>query len=297
MAVTFMARRCYYFSVRAYNRGALNPQDLKIPPLACDCHVHVFGPAARFPFAPGRTYTPPDASIEELLALQARLGFERVVIVQPSVYGTDNSCTLDALQRLGPRARGVAVVDEKSDFAELQRLGVRGVRVNLQTGGVQDPAVAQRLLEEADARVAARGWHVQTFTKMALIRKLDLDAFAAPLVFDHFGLPRDQDDCDYLIHLLETGKVYVKLSGPHRLTMDPGPLVRALVAANPGRCLWGSDWPHPFTRGARNPDEVQPFDPIDDAAALARLHAWVGDAALFRNILADNPARLYDFHE
>jgi len=278
-----------------YNRGALNPQDLKIPPLACDCHVHVLGPAARFPFAPGRTYTPPDASIEELLALQKRLGFERVVIVQPSVYGTDNSCTLDALQRLGARARGVAVVDEKSDFAELQRLGVRGVRVNLQTGGVQDPAVAQQLLEEADARVAARGWHVQTFTNVELIRKLDLDAFAAPLVLDHFGLPRDRDDCEVLVHLLETQNVYVKLSGPHRLPMDPAPVVRALVAANPERCVWGSDWPHPFTRGARNPDEVQPFDPIDDAAALERLHAWVGDAALFRKILADNPARLYDF--
>jgi len=106
---------------------------LKVPPGACDCHVHVFGPAARYPFARARAYTPPEASIEELLALQKRLGFERVVIVQPSVYGTDNSCTLDALKRLGERARGVAVVDTKSNLPEMQKLGVRGVRINLQT--------------------------------------------------------------------------------------------------------------------------------------------------------------------
>ena len=210
---------------------------MKVPPGACDCHVHVFGPAARFPFAPERTYTPPDASIEELLALQKRLGFERVVIVQPSVYGTDNSCTLDALKKLGRRARGVAVIDSTSDLSQMQKAGVRGVRVNLQTSGLDDPG----LIEEAAQRVASLGWPVQTFTNVGVIRKLNFEAIPVPLVVDHFGLPRDRDDCEYLAHLLKTRNVYVKLSGPHRLPMDPGPVVRTLVAANPERCLWGSD--------------------------------------------------------
>ena len=268
-------------------------QSLSVPPNACDCHVHVFGPAARFPFAPGHTYTPPDASIGELLALQKRLGLERVVIVQPSPYGTDNSCTLHALKQLGPRARGVAVIDDKTSLAGMHEAGVRGVRVNLQTAGVSEPATAQRLLDETAARVAPLGWHVQTFAKIALLRKLNI-RLPVPLVIDHFGLAADADDVAWLSKQLRSGRAYVKLSGPHRLPMDPGPVVRALLYANPERCVWGTDWPHPFS-GARKPTEIQPFDKIDDSAALGRLHGWVGDDALFRKILVDNPARLYDF--
>ena len=99
----------------------------------------------------------------------------------------------------------------------------------------------------------------------------------------------------YLAHLVSRQQVYVKLSAAHRLTISPGPVVRALLETNPERCVWGSDWPHPFSRGRRDPRTVQPFDPIDDVAALERLHGWVGDPALFRKILVDNPARLYDF--
>jgi predicted TIM-barrel fold metal-dependent hydrolase len=265
---------------------------LKVPPGACDCHVHVFGPAARFPFAPERTYTPPDASIDELLKLQGQLGFERVVIVQPSVYGTDNSCTLDALRNLRGRARGVAVINESTSIKGMHEAGVRGIRVNLQTAGIEDAAAAQRLLDEAASRIRPLGWHVQVFTNLKLLKQIG--RLPVPLVVDHFGSPRDQEDADYLVWLLGTGNVYVKLSGPHRCKVDPGELTRRLVAAAPDRCVWGSDWPHP-PGGARNPGAVQPFDPIDDAAALERLHGWVGDAALFRKILVDNPARLYDF--
>jgi len=259
--------------------------------------VHVFGPAARYPLAPRRAYTPPDASIEELLALQQRLGLERLVVVHPSVYGTDNSCTLDALKRVGRRARGVAVIDgetSSNELLEMKRLGVRGVRVNLQTGGVHDPATARRLLEEAAARAAPLGWHVQVFTTMAVLKAIAVEKLPVPLVIDHFGLPRDEDDCEYLASLLRRGNVWVKLSATHRLPMDPGPVVRALIAANPERCVWGSDWPH-ATTGPRDPGRVQPLDPIDDAAALERLRGWVADGALFRKILVDNPARLYDF--
>lgn len=260
-----------------------------LTPGACDCHVHVFGPAARYPLAADRTYTPAEASLEALLALHARLGFERVVIVQPSVYGSDNACTLDALRRLGSRARGVAVIDKAASLEGMHAAGIRGVRVNMQTRGWNDP----KLIEQAAARVAPLGWHVQTFAGISVLKSLK--ALAVPLVIDHFGLPQNHDDVEFLVRLLETGNVYVKLSGPHRLPMAPGPVVRALVAANPERCVWGSDWPHPFTRGARDPKTVQPFDPIDDVAALGRLQRWVGDAALFRKILVENPARLYDF--
>lgn len=267
---------------------------MNIPPGACDCHVHVFGPAARFPFSPSRTYTPPDASIEELLALQKRLGLERVVIVHPSPYGTDNSRTLDALKRLGDRARGVAVIDNDTSLEGMHEVGIRGVRVNLQTAGVSDPAAAQRLLDETAARVAPLGWHVQTFAKVALLRKLKIE-LPMPLVVDHFGLCADQEDVAWLSARLRVGRTYVKLSAPHRVPMRSDALVRALIAANPERCLWGSDWPHPSTHGVRKPSDVQPFDRIDDAAALGRLHGSIGDDALFRKILVHNPAQLYDF--
>lgn len=268
---------------------------IAVPPGACDCHVHVFGPVERYPFAADRTYTPPDASIEELLALQKRLGLERVVIVQPSVYGTDNSCMLDALDRLGSRARGVAVIDAQSHLPSMKVRGVRGVRVNLQTAGVADPATAQRLLEETAARVAPMRWHLQVFAKVKLLKDLRLQQLRVPLVIDHFGLPADEDDLAWLTEQLRSGRAYVKLSAAHRVPINLGPLARALIAANPERCLWGSDWPHPVSSGSRDPDEVQPFDAIDDAAALARIHFWTAVPTLFRKILVDNPARLYDF--
>jgi predicted TIM-barrel fold metal-dependent hydrolase len=127
----------------------------------------VFGPA-RFPYAAGRTYTPPDASVEELRALQERLGLERVVIVQPSTYGTDNACTLNALRELKGRARGVAVIEGKTSLEGMHEAGVRGVRVNLHTAAVDDPATAQRVLDEAAARVGKLGWHLRVFAKAKL---------------------------------------------------------------------------------------------------------------------------------
>lgn len=248
----------------------------------------MFGPAARYAFVPRRAYTPPEASVDELLAFQRRLGFTRVVVVQPSVYGTDNACTLDALRRLGRRARGVAVIDENTSLEPLHEKGVRGVRINMQTSGRHDA----KLVEQAAARVAPLGWHVQVFTTIAVLKQLG--ELPVPLVVDHFGLARDRAECEYLARRIRREDVYVKLSAPHRLSTDAEPLARLLIEANPARCLWGSDWPH-TPRGARDPGVVQPFDAIDDAAVLERLRRWVGDEALFRKILEENPARLYDF--
>lgn len=261
---------------------------MNVPPGACDCHVHVFGPAARYPLAPDRAYTPPEASLEDLLRTEEKLGMQRMVLVQPSVYGADHSCMLDALKALGVRARGVAVVDEFSDLEALHAAGVRGARVNLQTGNLRDP----QLVAKAAARVGLLGWHVQTFARIAILK--ELKPLPTTLVIDHMGLPRDASDCEHLVRLIRTQDVYVKLSAPHRLPMDAGPLVEALVAAAPERCVWGSDWPHPVS-AAHNPKAVQPFDDIDDVAALERLRERIPDQKVLRKILVDNPVRLYEF--
>lgn len=264
---------------------------------SCDCHVHVFGPASRFPYSPERAYTPPAASVEQLVSLHDSIGIERVVIVQPSPYGTDNSCTLDAVRRLGRCARAVVVVDEASDLEEMHRSGARGIRVNLHTAGQNDPAAALRSLQEAAARAEPLGWHVQVFTTVSLIEELEsaIQDLPVPLVVDHFGLPQD-GKIDALLRLVRRGKAYVKLSATHRFPADPAPLARALAEANWARLLWGTDWPHPGgAHGVRSPDAIQPFDAINDRAALARLAAWFPDANLRRKILVENPARLYDF--
>jgi predicted TIM-barrel fold metal-dependent hydrolase len=264
---------------------------------ACDCHVHVFGPASRYPFSPERAYTPPSASVEQLVSMHDSLGIERVVIVQPSPYGTDNACTLDAVRRLGRCARAVVVVDQASNLDDMHRAGARGIRVNLYTAGENDPAAALRALQAAAARAKPLGWHVQVFTTQSLIEKLEsaIADFPVPLVVDHFGLPQDQK-IDALVRLVRRGKVYVKLSATHRFPADAASIARALAEAHPARLLWGTDWPHPGgTQGARLPDTIQPFDAVDDRAALARLTAWFPDANLRRKILVDNPAALYDF--
>ncbi|MGH6726287.1 MAG: amidohydrolase family protein [Pseudolabrys sp.] len=286
-----------------------SPLAFEVPRDACDCHVHVFGPADRFPYSSKRLYTPGDASIDDLKALHRALNIGRVVIVHPSPYGADNSCTVDAVRRLGTRARGVAVIDEMMsarELADMHAAGIRGVRVNLETSGVSDPTAAERLLQEAATRVAPLGWHVQTYTNLAILTALYDTILALPttLVIDHFGRPRAgrgiaQPGFDELLALLRSGKTYVKISAPCRISQladypDAVPIARALIEANPDRIVWGSDWPHPG--GARtDPAAIEPFRPEDDGAALNRLAGWTRNRTELQKILVDNPARLYQF--
>jgi predicted TIM-barrel fold metal-dependent hydrolase len=284
----------------------------EMPSLACDCHTHVFGPTDRFPFAPGRLYTPGAASVASLLALQQQLKLQRVVIVQPSPYGSDNACTVAALRELGNRARGVAVIDEATSDSQLQAMhaaGVRGVRLNLETGGIADPVFAENQLRWASARVAALGWHLQLYTNLALLAALQgvIRELGHPLVIDHFGgakaaLGTAQPHFDALLTLVQEGRVWVKLSAAHRISNQPdcadaAPIAQALIAANPDRMLWGSDWPHPGAKPGvpRRVDAIEDFNPVDDGRALNRLAAWARDAVTLRKILVDNPAALYQF--
>jgi predicted TIM-barrel fold metal-dependent hydrolase len=287
---------------------------IEVPPGACDCHVHVIGDQQRFPMAPDRVYTPPAASPDELLELQRRLRFDRVVIVQPSFYGVNNAATLDGLRQLGPqRARGVAVINDKTSPAALDdmvKAGIRGIRLNLETTGEVDPAASGRKLYAAIRQIEGRGWHVQVYTRLPVIAALaaELAALPVPLVIDHFGgaqaaLGPQQPGFDALLALVRSGKAYVKISGAYRVSRlapdyaDAAPLALALIAANPERIVWGTDWPH--TDSARPPGrpatDVSPFQPIDDGRLLNQLPSWAPQPAIRRQILVDNPARLYGF--
>jgi predicted TIM-barrel fold metal-dependent hydrolase len=295
-------------------RGPRSPVDFAVPAAACDCHVHIVGDPARFPMSADRVYTPPQASPEMLLDLQRDLHLERVVLVQPSFYGSDNAALLDALGRLGPRrARGVAVIDvaaSEADLDAMAKAGVRGVRINLETAGEFDPMVAGRKLSAAIARCRPRGWHIQLYTRPSVIAALAsmLASSPVPLVFDHFGGSRaaqglSQPGFDAIMALVGSGKAYVKISAAYRASTAPppyadiAPFARALVCANPARVVWGSDWPHTDSTRmpGRAPTDVSPFLPVDDGMMLNQLARWVPAAASRRRILVDNPARLYGF--
>src|SRR5260370_9840683 len=148
------------------------PVTYSVPPGACDCHTHIFGDPKQFPFWSGRTYTPEPASIEEQHALHKGLHMDRVVVVHPSVYGTDNSCTLGDIRKMSLRARGVAVIDEKTSEAqldEMNRVGIRGIRLNFETFGQTDPAATRQRFRAAVQRVASRKWHIQIYTRLGVI--------------------------------------------------------------------------------------------------------------------------------
>ncbi len=289
------------------------PVNFDVPAGACDCHTHIHGDPAKFPFFAGRVYTPEPASPEEMTALHKALHIERVVIVTPSIYGTDNSATLFGMKARGATARGVAVIDDKtseSDLDAMGQAGIRGMRINLATSGVNDPNVGRARLKAAIERMKARGWHIQIYTNLPLvsaIKDLITDS-PVPVVFDHFGgaeaqLGLEQPGFADLAELVKTGKAYVKISGAYRLSKqtpdypDAAPFARALIAANAERIIWGTDWPHPdsVTPPGKKPTDVTPLHQIDDGRLLNQLPVWAPDAAIRKKILVDNPARLYKF--
>lgn len=293
------------------NPHSMTPVQFSVPEGACDCHVHVFGDRNRFPFAASRTYTPESASAAELLAMHRALQISRAVIVQPSVYGTDNSCTLDAMKRYGSGARGIAVLPSEvpsTTLDNMERAGIRGVRINLGTAGITNLDEARHRLKSAIEQIRGRKWHVQVYAALPVVAGLSDIVLASPVpvVFDHFGGAQgaaglQQPGFDRILKVVESGKGYVKISGAYRASTsapdypDVAPLARALITANPRQILWGSDWPHPDTRPGRDPNDVSPPLRVDDGHILNLLATWVPDAALRKTILVDNPATLYAF--
>jgi predicted TIM-barrel fold metal-dependent hydrolase len=270
-----------------------------LPRDACDSHMHIFDP--RFAASAHWRRQPPRAEVAAYRLLQQRLGTSRAVVVNPSTYGTDNACTLDALAQLGAQARGVAVVGHEVDDAELDRLAAQrvcGLRVNFvtpQSWGATTPGMLATLAR----KVARLGWHIQVFADSAQLVELAplLATLPVPLVIDHMALidPADTEDGAALAavrRLLDGGHTWVKLSGVYMRSREGGPaygdalaLGRALVRAAPQRLVWGSDWPH----------TTQPPDSVNDADLADVLASWCQGTAERDRILVDNPARLYGF--
>ncbi len=284
-----------------FSAGTASPRTA-LPAGACDCHVHLYD--SRFPADPAARLRPADADVQDLRALQRRIGTQRAVLVTPSTYGTDNRCMLEGLAALGADARGVAVISGRESDAELQRLhqaGVRGVRLNLSLGVA---GTVDSLLPLARC-IAPLGWHLQLLMAPDLLAQQAsvLRQLPVPLVFDHFGriapaLAGRHAAHALLLALLQDGRAWIKLSGgyivsEHHAVDDPAldALAASYLRAAPERVVWGSDWPHATAAAG-----VQPLP--DDAQQVDRLADWVRQtdgAATLHRVLVDNPAALYGF--
>ena len=269
-----------------------------VPAGACDAHMHVFGPADRFPSVAHPHYTLPDGRLGHFRELMTILGLDRFVIVQPSFYGTDNSCLIEALAASGDAARGVVMVEEDLAAAELETMhaaGVRGLRLDLFKRSGQPLADIQAYVTRMAAKIAPLGWHLQFYVPGWVVKGL-IDFFATleiDFVIDHMGYMLEEDgltDRDFarLIELARSGRCWIKLSAPYRLAKKRGyeaveGVAKAIVAAAPERTLWGSDWPHIPGLGR------------DTGQLVDLLPVWAPDAAVRDGILVDNPARLFGF--
>lgn len=283
-----------------------------LPPGSCDCHVHVIGPQSEYPMVPDRHYTPGLASHDDLLAHMARQGLSRAVVIQPSVYGTDNRCTLESVRKLGDAGRAVAVVDDHIDLAGLKALhaaGVRGLRVNVESAGAIDPQRIVDALVFWTRQVAPFGWHVQVYASLSALAQAIplLPALPAPIVIDHFamvpaGTPLSASDVTTVLGLIRDGRAYIKLSAAYRIlpvnssegdATAVARLAAAFIEANAERVLWGSDWPHTNREPGKGPLEVSAYRKI--GGLVSDVMAWMPDAAVRQQVLVDNPARLYEF--
>ena len=267
------------------------PPAFAVPPGACDAHFHVFEPG--YPHVPHPHYTFPDATIDQYLAMTAALGLERMVLVQPSFYGTDNRLLADTLKRLGPRCGGVVQIEEDTTGAELDafgEIGVRAVRLDLFARAQWPAGEIIAYIRRMAARVTPRGWHLQFYTPGTVVR--DLLPFLADLedtfVIDHMGYLTESDP-DFerrLLAVLAQGSCWIKLSGAYRVAKDKPmstvtPWGKALVTARPDRLIWGSDWPH-LPDGQRDTGEI-----------LNLLATWAPAEKDRQAILVDGPARLF----
>jgi 2-pyrone-4,6-dicarboxylate lactonase len=278
------------------------PVTFDVPAGAVDCHAHIFGPESRYPYSSARGYTPPGASLEKYLNLHQTLGgIDRAVLTQPSVYGIDNSCMMDALDKMGDRFRAVVALAKDVTDRELEALhkrGARGVRVNLvDKGGMPfDDINAVRRFTE---RLKDIGWHLEVLVHVHEFEDLrtTMNSMAVDVSVGHLGYMKTDHGIDHpgfqeFLDLLKDGHCWVKVSGSYRVTCDDvppyndvEPFAQALIEANEERVLWGTDWPHPVFKGTMP----------NDGALMEQLLSWAPDENLRKKILVDNPHSLYGF--
>jgi 2-pyrone-4,6-dicarboxylate lactonase len=268
----------------------------RLPIGAWDAHVHIFGPAERYPHVENPHYTLPDGTLAQYCSLMAHLGIERFVIVQPSFYGCDNSCLLDSLVEVGDVARGVVMIEPDITDTELdsfQGRGVRAVRLDLFKRARESVTGVKSYIKQMAARVAPLGWHLQFYAPGFVVR--DLIHFFRTLqidfVIDHMGYMLEEDglrseDFSALLDLLGGGRCYLKLSGAYRIAKLRGyehvePIAKAIVERAPERALWGSDWPH-ISYADRDTGEL-----------LNLLERWAPSESVRQKILVENPNRLF----
>jgi len=274
----------------------------RMPRNACDTHAHIMGPADRYAYSPARIYTPPDCLLSDYLHMLDTLGVERAVLVQPSVYGTDNTVMLEAMKAANGRLRGVAVVADDVTDAELKQLndpGVRGVRVSIVDAKDRKPGtLPMAQLKKMAKRIAPLGWHMEFLMHADEFPDLDeqFADFPVEIVLGHLGymnIGKTSADAGFqaLLRLMKSGKAWVKLTGPYRITAQPlpypetVPCAQALLEANRERVIWGTDWPHVMLKG-RMPNDGELADVLFD---------WMPDAAVREQVLSKNPAKLYGF--
>ena len=278
-------------------RRDVHPPRIKLPPGATDCHAHVFGPQARFPYIPDAAYIPPDQTVDDYVRMLKAIGCSRAVLVQPSVYGTNHAAMLDAMRSGKFNFRGVAVVSpavSERDLEDLHTAGVRGIRINAASKNAGLPLDAAPRLAD---RIKSLGWHLQFYVNVPALTEIEqmLTRLPVKVVIDHFGLIRCSDGLNSrgfqkLLRLLGQDHVWAKLSGPYHLSRqsplapDVAPFAQKMSETAPDRLLWGTDWPHPTAAWIPN-----------DGDLADMLLDWLPDEAIRTRVLVTNPARLYGF--
>jgi predicted TIM-barrel fold metal-dependent hydrolase len=272
-----------------------------LPPGATDTHFHIFGPMTQYGFSQKRIYTPPDALLADWQRLADTLGVERGVIVQPSVYGADNSVTLANLKAMNGKWRAVVVVEDSITDKRLEAmhaLGVRGIRFNVVDVAAEQGVLPMKRVRHIAERIAPLGWHVQFLMHVDDYPDLEkmFDGFPTDIVIDHFGYMKAAKGTQHpnfqaFLRLMKGGRCWCKFTGAYRISAhdmpypDVTPLAHAIIEANPDRVVWGSDWPHAKHDGAMP----------NDGEMCDRLLEWVPDTVIRNKVLAANPATLYGF--
>ncbi|CAD6560857.1 4-sulfomuconolactone hydrolase [Paraburkholderia sabiae] len=293
--------------------GHMSPIGFNVPSGVVDSHCHIFNPA-KFPYSPKRKYTPPPATVQDLQRFHAAIHVHRTVLVQPSVYGTDNSCLIDALGQLGKDARGVAVIDSTFSGQQLDDLagaGVVGVRINLEVGKDRNFNSAITRLEQTVDTLRGKPLIIQVYAALPILDELAkrIQVQPHPVVIDHFGLAKAADGPEQfgmsaLIGMMQSKKVFVKLSGPYQISLlkpgyaDTARIGQTLVEAAPDQVIWGSDWPH--TGGSERPadakpTDIEPFRSEDEGRNFTLVKSWAPEPAQRHKLLVENATKLFGF--